>query len=503
MAIIKYANNYSTVLAQNASAASVSLYVDTTDGLPVLSGGDFLKVTLMRQSDGQREIVRVTAVDTVSKILTVVRGEEGTTPISFVVGDEVELRLTAGSLDELTEGLFDVESAAPAILAAASAAALSETNAAASEAAAAASEAAAATSEGNALTSETNAATSESNAATSESNAAASEAQAEAWAQEDTDYASGTDNSAKSWAIGGTGNGDPAAGSAKKWATEAEDVLVDGSEYSALHYAAKANSSATDALNSAVAAAASYDSFDDRYLGAYATDPVLDNDGDPLTTGALYFNTVGSIMKNHDGTKWRPIGGGERQVETVALSSGQTVAVFTNDTQFGSFYIAGDDVDQSRLVESVDYNVDHGTFTVTLTDSYPDGSTLLMIYGTVAGSVLDITGTTGSIKFLGAEPTEVFPVANALAFDYTADGEWQYVTLTQASTVLSVVASNLPAGHMLRMELYGADSFAPDVSAFTPVLNGDTIVFDVVTIIFAEKLGDGTVRYIAGGTYAS
>jgi hypothetical protein len=36
------------------------------------------------------------------------------------------------------------------------------------------------------------------------------------------------------------------------------------------------------------AAAAILDSFDDRYLGAKASDPTLDNDGNPLVVGALY-----------------------------------------------------------------------------------------------------------------------------------------------------------------------------------------------------------------------
>ena len=50
-------------------------------------------------------------------------------------------------------------------------------------------------------------------------------------------------------------------------------------------------SSATASASSATSAAASYDSFDDRYLGAKGSAPTVDNDGDALLTGALYFNT--------------------------------------------------------------------------------------------------------------------------------------------------------------------------------------------------------------------
>lgn len=55
------------------------------------------------------------------------------------------------------------------------------------------------------------------------------------------------------------------------------------------------------------AAEAVYDNFDDRYLGAKATDPTLDNDGDALIDGALYFDTTNNVMKVYDlgGTAWK------------------------------------------------------------------------------------------------------------------------------------------------------------------------------------------------------
>jgi hypothetical protein len=57
---------------------------------------------------------------------------------------------------------------------------------------------------------------------------------------------------------------------------------------------------AESALASTLAA---YDNFDDRYLGAKASDPTTDNDGDPLVGGALYFQT-GAGMKVWTGTTW-------------------------------------------------------------------------------------------------------------------------------------------------------------------------------------------------------
>ena len=56
----------------------------------------------------------------------------------------------------------------------------------------------------------------------------------------------------------------------------------------------------------AAATAALYDSFDDRYLGAKTADPTLDNDGNALVVGALYFNiTVDPhAMRVWNGTIW-------------------------------------------------------------------------------------------------------------------------------------------------------------------------------------------------------
>lgn len=51
-------------------------------------------------------------------------------------------------------------------------------------------------------------------------------------------------------------------------------------------------------------ASASFDLFDDRMLGAKASDPTVDNDGNPLLTGALYFSTTVNRMKVYDGTAW-------------------------------------------------------------------------------------------------------------------------------------------------------------------------------------------------------
>ena len=43
-----------------------------------------------------------------------------------------------------------------------------------------------------------------------------------------------------------------------------------------------------------------YDTFDDRFLGTKTSDPTLDNDGNPLIDGAMYFNTSVNALKVYD-----------------------------------------------------------------------------------------------------------------------------------------------------------------------------------------------------------
>lgn len=89
-------------------------------------------------------------------------------------------------------------------------------------------------------------------------------------------------------------------------ASDAADSAVDASGFAttASNSATQANTSAFNAATSETNAAASFDSFDDRYLGAKSSEPSTDNDGDALITGALYFNTTTNDMKVWSGSAW-------------------------------------------------------------------------------------------------------------------------------------------------------------------------------------------------------
>ena len=68
--------------------------------------------------------------------------------------------------------------------------------------------------------------------------------------------------------------------------------------------ATAAASSATAAAASATAAQASLDAIEGLYLGAQASDPTVDLNGDALTAGDWYFNTGAGAVKIYDGSAW-------------------------------------------------------------------------------------------------------------------------------------------------------------------------------------------------------
>jgi hypothetical protein len=106
--------------------------------------------------------------------------------------------------------------------------------------------------------------------------------------------------------------------------------------------ATNAANSETAAANSATAAAASYDSFDDRYLGAKASAPSVDNDGNALITGALYFDTTTPGMYVWTGSAWTVMatsGDIESVTAGTGLSGGGTAGAVTVSLDTSSVYV--------------------------------------------------------------------------------------------------------------------------------------------------------------------
>jgi hypothetical protein len=110
------------------------------------------------------------------------------------------------------------------------------------------------------------------------------------------------DAATKTYVDGILGSATSAATSAAAAATSASNASTSASNASTS--AGNASTSATNAAASATAAANTYDQFDDRYLGSKSTAPTVDNDGNALLTGALYWNTSTSNLFLWTGSTW-------------------------------------------------------------------------------------------------------------------------------------------------------------------------------------------------------
>ena len=103
---------------------------------------------------------------------------------------------------------------------------------------------------------------------------------------------------------------------------------------------ASANS-ATASAGSASAAAASFDLFDDSYLGAKTSNPTVDNDGNALSDGALFFDTTNDVMKVYDlaTTTWlqlTPTVSNQNNINAVNANSTNINAVAANETNINN-----------------------------------------------------------------------------------------------------------------------------------------------------------------------
>ena len=105
-----------------------------------------------------------------------------------------------------------------------------------------------------------------------------------------------------------------AATSATNAATSATNAATSATSASTAQTAAEAAKTAAETAQAAAETAA--DNFDDTYLGSKASDPSVDNDGDALNAGDLYFNTDSNTLKVYTGSAW----------QDAALTAGDFIA---------------------------------------------------------------------------------------------------------------------------------------------------------------------------------
>lgn len=146
-------------------------------------------------------------------------------------------------------------------------------------------------------------ASSASSSATAASGSATSAASSAATATSQAAVATTQATAAAGSATAAAGSASAASSSASAASSSASAASTSATNASTSKDAAVAAQAAAESARDATLAA--YDSFDDRYLGAKSSDPSVDNDGNPLVAGAIYFRTTTPVgMKVYTGSVW-------------------------------------------------------------------------------------------------------------------------------------------------------------------------------------------------------
>ena len=291
------------------------------------------------------------------------------------------------------------------------------------------------------------------------------------------------------------------------------------------------------------AAEAALDNFDDRFLGAKASDPTLDNDGDALTDGALYFNTTDDVMKVYDltNTTWRQIQltpADQANVNTVAsnISDVGTVAtdianintVAGNNTNINTVAgisanvtsvagissnvtaVAGNETN-INAVNSNSANIN--TVAAAETNINAVGGSITNV-NTVATNLSDVNSFAETYRISSSAPTTSLDIGD-LYFDTTADELKVYKSSGWSAAGSSVNGTSARYTYTISgtpSSVSGADdnsaTLAYDAGFADVFVNGvrmssaDITITSGTSVVFASPLADGdVVDIVAYGTF--
>jgi len=245
-----------------------------------------------------------------------------------------------------------------------------------------------------------------------------------------------------------------------------------------LHAATKAYvdtvaGSATAAAASAAAAATTYDNFDDRYLGSKSSAPSVDNDGNALLTGAIYWNSSTNAMYAWTGSEWGSISStADIYRYRFSASGGETSLSGTDANGLTLSYIPGKEqiyLNGVLLARTSDYTATDGSSITSLAALAASDIVEIITFtafelaDSIARSLFDakgdiLVGTSADTPGKLAVGTNgYFLKANSS----TATGlEWaqvdlsSYLTSSTAASTYSTISSNNDQDIMQIMQAY-------------------------------------------------
>jgi len=184
-----------------------------------------------------------------------------------------------------------------------------------------------------------------------------------------------------------------------------------------------------------------YDNFDDRYLGVFASDPTVDNDGDALVAGSLYFNSTDGAMKVYTGSAW-----------VAAYVSGTGFLATTGGTMTGDIVYSddaaakfGDDTDLTILHDSGVNNTLFKSDTIAFRSKANANLTFTITPGATKAATLYYQGSerlaieSGTTRFTGGINADTATIAS-LSYP-TSDGTADQVLKTDGAGTLSFGAA--------------------------------------------------------------
>ena len=232
------------------------------------------------------------------------------------------------------------------------------------------------------------------------------------------------------------------------------------------------------------AAEATFDLFDDSYLGAKASNPTVDNDGDALQDGALYFDTTNDVMKvyNLANTTWyqlTPTVSNQTNINTVAgISSDVTsVANISSDVTATANNNSNITTVAGQITPTNNVSTLAGVSSSISTLS-PISSNITTVAG-ISGDVTSVANISTAVSNVNSNSTNI----NTVAIDLTGSNNIGTVagSITNVNNVGGSIANvNTVAGNLSGVNYFG-ERYRVSATAPTTSLDVGDLYYDTAT----------------------